>query len=40
MIRKGRAKGAYGGNYPRLVALKKQYDPTNLFRINANIKPA
>ncbi len=31
---------AFGDNYPRLVALKKQYDPHNLFRLNANIKPA
>jgi FAD/FMN-containing dehydrogenase len=31
---------AYGDNYPRLVALKKQFDPNNLFRLNANIKPA
>jgi FAD/FMN-containing dehydrogenase len=35
-----RVKGTYGDNYPRLVALKKQYDPTNLFHLNANIKPA
>jgi FAD/FMN-containing dehydrogenase len=35
-----RIRGTYGDNYPRLVALKKKYDPTNLFRLNANIKPA
>lgn len=34
-----RTREAYGGNYDRLLALKKQYDPTNLFRLNANIKP-
>jgi len=26
-------------NYPRLVEIKKKYDPTNLFRLNANVKP-
>jgi FAD/FMN-containing dehydrogenase len=30
---------AYGANYKRLVALKNKYDPTNLFRLNQNIKP-
>jgi FAD/FMN-containing dehydrogenase len=34
-----RIRSTYGDNYSRLVALKKQYDPTNLFRLNANIKP-
>ena len=33
-------RGAYGANYERLVALKSQYDPKNLFRMNQNIKPA
>jgi FAD/FMN-containing dehydrogenase len=35
----GRIQGAYGGNYERLLALKNKYDPTNLFRLNQNIKP-
>ncbi len=29
----------YLGNYPRLVTLKNQCDPLNLFRLNANVKP-
>jgi len=32
-------KGAYGPNYERLVKIKQKYDPTNLFRVNQNIKP-
>jgi FAD/FMN-containing dehydrogenase len=29
----------YRGNYQRLVALKRKFDPTNLFRLNANVQP-
>ena len=34
-----RIRAAYSDNYERLVALKNKYDPTNLFRLNQNIKP-
>ena len=28
----------YRENFPRLLEIKQQYDPTNLFRLNANIR--
>jgi FAD/FMN-containing dehydrogenase len=30
----------YLGNYPRLVRIKNKFDPTNLFRLNANVRPS
>jgi FAD/FMN-containing dehydrogenase len=34
-----RVRAAYRENYDRLVEVKQRYDPTNLFRLNQNIKP-
>ena len=34
-----RIREAYGEHYERLVALKDKYDPTNLFRLNQNVRP-
>ena len=36
----GRLEATYGENYARLAAIKANYDPKNLFRVNQNIKPA
>jgi FAD/FMN-containing dehydrogenase len=35
-----RVKATYRENYEHLVEIKNKYDPTNLFRVNQNIKPA
>ncbi|MEM7302718.1 MAG: FAD-binding oxidoreductase [Pseudomonadota bacterium] len=36
----GGASAAYGSNLARLQAVKKKYDPDNLFRVNQNVEPA
>lgn len=30
----------YGKNYPRLIEVKKKYDPNNIFRLNQNVVPS
>ena len=34
-----RVREAYGASYPRLLGLKQQWDPQNVFRLNQNIVP-
>ena len=35
-----RVQATYRGNYARLAAIKRTYDPDNFFHINQNIQPA
>jgi FAD/FMN-containing dehydrogenase/pimeloyl-ACP methyl ester carboxylesterase len=35
-----RVRASYGANYDRLAAIKRRYDPGNLFRSNRNVPPS
>jgi len=34
-----RTEAVFGPNFQRLVEVKRNYDPENIFRHNANIRP-
>jgi FAD/FMN-containing dehydrogenase len=34
-----RIRATYRDDFERLVEIKNKYDPTNLFRVNQNIRP-
>jgi FAD/FMN-containing dehydrogenase len=34
-----RIRATYRDNFERLVAIKNECDPTNLFHVNQNIRP-
>jgi FAD/FMN-containing dehydrogenase len=34
-----RVRASFRDNYERLAQIKREYDPTNFFRVNQNIKP-
>jgi FAD/FMN-containing dehydrogenase len=35
-----RVESAYGPNFERLAQIKRRYDPSNLFKMNQNVKPS
>ena len=34
-----RVRATYGANFDRLVEVKQEYDPHNVFRSNRNVRP-